>query len=236
MDQPDARHRATAAAEQPLRALPLVQALQDFLQRLYRIESGHRVTDFVITDRRLAAILDARGAKQTAPERLLLREGDDALELSLYLDARLLAMLPGHPDEPIRACQVDAFCKVLEGVSHFLYAVHRGSRDRPFSRLELELQAEVDKYATLATLIRHAYGTRPEPWLRTGLFERIRFDPRLETAELLRYRTANRYAARYCGRLERRYAWGWASADARKELRRFYRMGHAEKLRHIGPP
>ncbi|HHB13103.1 MAG TPA: hypothetical protein ENK62_07890 [Chromatiales bacterium] len=214
-------------------ALQTVEALQDFLQGLYGIDPGHRVGDFLVTDRALARALDPGDARDT-PEKLLLREDGETLELSLYLDPALLAALPPAADPVLRPEQVDGFCKVLEGVSHFLYAVWRGVRDRSFSRLEMELQAEVDKYATLATLIRQTHGRRPESWLRAGLFERIRLAPGLSEAERLRYHTANRYAARYCGRLEREYSWRWISRATRDELRRFYRLTHHSKLRHIG--
>lgn len=214
-----------------MRAIEWIDALQTFLESLYDIGTGHRAADFLVTDRRVAQALDPAGTP--SPERLLLRQGGDTLELSLYLDHSLLAQLPETPDRPVAAPQVNAFCTVLEGVSHFLYAVDRGERDRPFSRLELELQAEVDKYATLATLIRRTYGTLPESWLGAALFQRIRFDPALSPAELTRYRRANTHAARYCEALRRRYAWCWAGDAAREELRRFFRMEHIEKMRHI---
>ncbi len=214
-------------------AVATLEALQDFLQALYRVDVAHRVSDFLVTDRRLARALHTAPGARDAPEQLLLQADGDTLEVSLYLDESLLAALPAGPQPRITAAHMDAFCKTLEGVSHFLYVIWRGVRDRTFSLLELELQAEVDKYATLATLIRRGYGTRPEPWLRFGLFERFHLAPGLAPAEAARYHMANAYAARYCSRLEQRYAWRWTSDETMCELRRFYRLDHPAKLRHI---
>ena len=54
------------------------------------------------------------------------------------------------------------YCTALEGVSHFHYLVWSLARGRNVSLLELELQAEVDKYATRAGAADSATG-RPLP-------------------------------------------------------------------------
>jgi hypothetical protein len=66
------------------------------------------------------------------------------------------------------------------------------------------------------------------------LFDRVSFDARLEHDQFERYRTAHRCAARYCRQLERRFVdRGVARIEAMvRELRGFYRLRHAAKLRH----
>ncbi len=66
------------------------------------------------------------------------------------------------------------------------------------------------------------------------LFDRVSFDARLEPDQYHRYRTAHRCAAQYCRRLERRFVQrGEARIEALlRELRKFYRLGAAAKLRH----
>ena len=64
-------------------------------------------------------------------------------------------------------------------MSHFLYVAWNAGHDKPVSLLELEMQAEVDKYVASYWLLRRQFpGPFPRELLRV-LFERTRMDPRL---------------------------------------------------------
>jgi hypothetical protein len=105
----------------------------------------------------------------------------------------------------------------------------------PVSLLELEMQAEVDKYAITVFLLAEQMGGESYPQqVHARLFDRVSFDARLEPDQYERYRTAHTLAARYCRRLERRFVnRGVARIEAMvRELRRFYRLRHVAKLRH----
>ncbi len=210
----------------------LLSLLQQLLQRLYGVEVEESIDDYVISDARLAHIL--RGGPSEAPEELLVHEEDDTLELSLYLAPELLARVDrGRPLERLEGRDVNAFCTVLEGVSHFLYLLSRARAERRVTRLELELQAEIDKYAVLGYLLRaQRQGTLPA-WLPRWLFEAVRYRADLAADERTRYVTANAYARRYCRRLQSRYQWAWNGRALQAELRRFHAFGQAEKLRYI---
>jgi hypothetical protein len=70
--------------------------------------------------------------------------------------------------------------------------------------------------------------------LRRVLFERARIDPRLAAGRRALYGEANRYAARFCQRLERRLNDAvHGEREVLAELRRFYRLGNARKRAHI---
>ncbi len=210
----------------------LLSLLQQLLQRLYGVEVEESIDDYVISDARLAHIL--RGRPSTAPEELLVREGEETLELSLYLAPELLEALErSRPLERLEGQEVNAFCTVLEGVSHFLYLISRARAARSVTRLELELQAEIDKYAVLGYLLRaQRQGTLPA-WLPRWLFEAVRYRADLAAEERVRYVTANAYARRYCRRLQARFQWAWNGRALQAELRRFHAFGQAEKLRYI---
>ncbi len=210
----------------------MLSILQQLLQRLYGIQVEQSVTDYVVTDPGLVRRL--RGQTGQAPETLLLRQQGDTLELSLYLDAGLLSRLSAaDPLHRLRRTDIEGFCILLEGVSHFLYLVWHGVRARGLTQLELELQAEVDKYALLGYLLKAQHqGTLPA-WLPRQLFERVRYRADLTGAQRDRYQAANHYARRYCRRLQRRFQWAWNGRSLLQELRRFYRLDQARKLRHI---
>jgi hypothetical protein len=103
------------------------------------------------------------------------------------------------------------------------------------SQLELETQAEVDKYVATLFLLGEQTAGRFPARLHQWLFERTAFDRNLDAAELHRYRTANGYAARYCRRLEERFLKrrNPALESFLREIRCFYRLGTQSKLRRI---
>jgi hypothetical protein len=93
----------------------------------------------------------------------------------------------------------------------------------------------VDKYVLGAWLLSAQNAGRFPRELHHVLFERTRVDPALAGSRAGLYRTASRYAARFCRRmaalLERKRR--AAMREALAELRRFYRWGNARKLDHI---
>ena len=79
-------------------------------------------------------------------EALLVCEDGETLHVGLFLDESVLAQLVRGQGEPWSLERLRGFCHAAEGVSHFLYLAHRAEQHRPVSLLELEAQAEVDKY------------------------------------------------------------------------------------------
>src|SRR6185295_15145152 len=113
----------------------------------------------------------------------------------------------------------------IEGVSHFVFLAFRARTDAPTSGLELELQAEIDKYVTC---LLTAEGQSPTA-LRERLFG-FELAPDLSPEERERYSTATRSASRYARSLEARFVTPRRIPDMLAELRRFYRMSLADKL------
>ncbi|MEQ9317798.1 MAG: hypothetical protein RIF41_01520, partial [Polyangiaceae bacterium] len=125
---------------------------------------------------------------------------------------------------------LDVMCQVLEGVSHFVLVTHRATTEGATSQLELELQAEVDKFVVLALLGEEPPTPRWRTAVKERLYERVRFEHPAGTEPGDRYRAANRLAIRLVNRLENRYLARARVHDARDALRAFYRLGPEEKL------
>ena len=213
----------------------VLHGLQSLLGRLYDVELNYDIYDFLVTDRgALPAVAPALTASDVE-EELLLAETPDGAGVSLYLDPGLLRRLEGaNPVGALTENNLADYCTALEGVSHFVYSTWRLDRDLPVSLLELETQAEVDKYAVTVFLLADQQGGGYPAQVHARLFDRVSFDARLEPDEYHRYRTAHRCAAHYCRRLEHRFVTrGVARIEALvRELRKFYRLGSAAKLRH----
>lgn len=211
----------------------MLRTLQKFLARLYRIDPPVDVRDYLITDARHAQALEGEGGR-AAEEKLLVAEGEDALHLALYLDGDLLDRLQSQdPFEFLGAENFEDFCKVIEGLSHFNYLTWNASADRSVTLLELELQAEIDKYLGARTLATHQARPELEARLLAVLFESPRFHDTLSAAERERYTHAARFAGWYCRSLEARYAAGLPGGAMLEELRAFYRLPQPAKLSHI---
>lgn len=210
----------------------MLERLQRQLHDINRSDAGYDVHEFLVTDRRLAQLLSGGDALTRGGETLLLREDEDGLALSLYLDEALLERLNGaEGDAALDSGRLDDLCKVIEGLSHFNCVAWRASRDRPVSLLELELQAEVDKFVSTLQIAREQGDTELMNGLHRRLFDNPRFHDHLSRGQLERYRTASDYAARLCRALLPRLR--ERGAAALPELRRFFRMSLNDKISRV---
>jgi hypothetical protein len=188
------------------------------LERYYEA-SAEEVAPF------LRAHEPAEGDAQPSREALLLRQHDEGLDVALVMSKHVA-------DSPWRTLTLDERCQVIEGASHFLVVCERARTERSTTHLELELQAEVDKWLVLSQ------GGRLDPdqdgWLRGTLYEGGEFIHEEGSTEGDRYRLANSLAARFVHRLSHTYARKGRHAEMQRELGRFFRMTQEEKLRAIG--
>jgi hypothetical protein len=210
----------------------ILSRLQRGLERLYRVETNLQVDAFLIDDEQRRRVGVARAPR----EQLLVREDAGELGMGLFVDGAALANLERNdPNRRLDDANFADFCLALEGVSHFVYLALCAAGHRRVSALELELQAEVDKFVC-CVLLQGAAADRHA--LRQRLYRDVRFLDDLDADERDRYRTANADAARYTEGLERRFVREDRVPDMLGELRRFYRMGLEDKRglinRHAG--
>lgn len=211
-----------------------LQLLQQRLQSIYEIDTGYDVEEFVISDSVLAEQLESTSQPRRIPEKLLIRQHAEGLDISLFLHRDILDKLrQDNPSEVLHHGNLADFCTVTEGISHFVYLIWNACRDRCVSLFELELQAEVDKYVMVAALLADQLdGTLPHN-LPHVLFDQPHFDHQLNRDEQLRYRLANAYARQYCHNLHRNLLELGDSVQITRELRRFYRLLHHKKIQRI---
>ncbi len=215
----------------------LLTQLQGLISGIYDVSIAHDVYDFLVTDRGHLPVAARSG---DADEELIVAqpaEGNGGeVGMSLYLDPALLKRLAlADPMVRLHDGNVADYWTALEGVSHFLYLAWNAGHDRPVSLLELEMQAEIDKYVASYWLMREQLPGRFPAELLSLLFERTRIDSRLARGREGMYRDASRYAEKFCRRLEQslRGARGDSAGEVLAELRRFYRLTNARKVAHI---
>lgn len=182
------------------------------LERLYGVRAP-RVEPFV------RATAESR-------EVLLLRQGAEDLEIALYLPA--VALERATPRSA--ALTDDVFCQVVEGVSHFLYLADRARREVQVTQLELELQAEVDKFVVLVDELYKSRGARGSVDVARGrVFGNVTFLHPEGSEHGDRYREAHKLASRFARRIERSIAEGDISR-LRRDLMRFFGASLREKV------
>ena len=234
---PDTRGKNTSGQYGRISAeqsdLACLNIFQQQLQSIYEVYIPHAVSDFVTTDQQVVSRL-TNGDKDHLREKLLVRQEGEDLDLSLYLHTDVIkTMIEQTTAAQLGPEHFGNLCLAIEGISHFLYLTWRALQQHNVSLLELELQAEVDKYILILFFMKKLNKTGLINRLRKKLFENIKFDDALNDIELVRYQEANYYAARYCQLLESRYLQDFSSNRMVRELRRFYRLGQNAKLRRI---
>lgn len=198
-----------------------LRRLQRTLEGFYGLEQAPRVEEFV------------RLGSTTTREQVLVQESVEGLYVAVMFPEDQI------PEEPLRPS--DRWTQLIEAVSHFLFLAERARVELPTTQLELELQAEVDKFVVLLpTASAHDSGasgrssvsrygvTDPEAFeqLHRYLYQDVQFLHAPESNEGVRYRLANQLAATYVARLLKRgdpELW-------QKQLRTFYRASQTDKI------
>lgn len=207
----------------------LESQLQAVLEALYRIERSFEVSDFRIdADTLQAALPDGAPAR----EALLVHVEEDETHLALFIADEIrhqaAAFFLRPAPSPLADVHLDAACVATEGVSHFVYFTFCGEQQaRPVSQIELELQAEIDKFLVLR-LVCGLGG----PDLIEALFDRFELDANLPAEAQERYQVANRAGRRYARWLDRALARG-EGPRALEDARHLYRKSLPAKLEHI---
>jgi hypothetical protein len=201
-----------------------IAGIQRHIEAIYDLQLPEaRARDFLVGD---AEVLrwEATGLVEPMADRpeeqLLVLPTEDGAAVALYLSDRVRAGLASGPS-------LQEHCHAIEGVSHFVLLAWCARQDRPVRRIDLELQAEVDKAGTALLLLRSHGGGDAERMLRR-LFGAAVFHPELTAEERARYRTAHRLGAGYARRLAVLLDRGVDVLLA--ELRRFYRLPGDAKL------
>lgn len=163
-------------------------------------------------------------------EALFIRECGGETELGLFIGPEIIAAL----ERGDLLSRVDELACAAEGVSHILYVADRAAKGRKVSRLELELQAEVDKFIVMH-LIAAERSNAISPDLFERQFEGHSFDSGLSADEIERYETASHFAAKYCAHLRSQYFNPLRLGGLISNARDFFERDFGEKIERLIP-
>ena len=216
-----------APSQQPGRELEALRQLQRLLQSVHGVEAS-AVERFLVTAEEKSRLAPGQGDDEALFLRASLELGE--LDLGLFLSDEVLAQLGRPQRDPWSLPRLRGFCAATEGVSHFLYLCHRAEARRPVSMLELEAQAELDKYLCVLLQLWATGRRAASAELRRRLFGTLSFRSGLTRQEGERYRLASALAAAAARVLEARFVVSGRLEALLREVRRLYRLGGGEKL------
>ncbi len=201
--------------------------VQRWLEGLYALAPQAPVTDFVIPHHEAAAY-------PGGGSRTLVKEEGELVSVGVVLDESVAASLRrSDPRVRLDSANLSAFATATEEVSHFVYLLFCAEVERSVTQLELELQAEVDKYLVALAFLSLQNDRAVAPGLRQALFRQYHLVENLPSERAERYHRASQLADRYCGWLEARFLRQRQLTELTREARRFYRLGQGEKLARI---
>lgn len=218
----------------------MLDHIQKHLIDIYQLEPSEPVTNFLLDPQTFRLWQgNTPGNPNLIREQVILKEdtAEDLVQLGLYLHPEVLENLQNNrPDLELNRNNFADFCSAIEGVSHFLFVDHRAKLDLPLSAIELELQAEVDKFVTIffyfhAQDEHFALTQENQTLLLNQLFQAFRLRPHLSSAEIERYEMASNAAAKICKFLSDQYLRRKPKWNGLFEfLRKFYRRGFYGKI------
>jgi hypothetical protein len=218
---------------------PLIEELQRKIEKTYALDTGiTNIEKFVIGDHGYKELYLQEQIKSvvenvSSGSRVLMRDLGNTLKVSIYYPDRLIKVLEENdPRMGLHDDNIDECASFVEELDHFLFIAQNFKRNRPFSLLELELQANVTKYLVLKYFI--ALKNRSmrlqefdKEYIRHHLFYKRNYA--LEgPVERKRYEDAKELGMTYTRHID------FLSHDDRlSDLRLFSRLPCPLKIRHI---
>jgi hypothetical protein len=210
----------------------MLDSILHHIDRVYVLDLNVDIRDFLVSRETCAKL----GADPSRGSVLVKEAGDEEISLGVYIGEEDLKRLTevDLASSPMPASSFELLLLAIEEVSHFAYLAFSASRERRVTELELELQAEVDKFVTFALLHASSHRGRVPKDLLDRMFSDFTLRPGLDSERRERYAAASSLASRYCSyvvqsALER----DCGLAPLLAELRSFYRLGQRGKIGRI---
>lgn len=213
--------------------MKLINKIQSHIHAIYGINVGEEAADYLIGESELSSLLPAN-QRTIIPRELFLVNPcpqEDTLEIALFFDENLKKNLTENdPLTNLNGENISDFCTVIEGVSHFVYYLHKASLEHDITELEMELQAEIDKFVLLSFFAEASHHEKHK--ILDLLFEDYFLVQDLKPEQAERYETATQLARKYCYELLKRFK-STNPAELIREIRLFYPLRQDQKIQLI---
>ncbi len=211
----------------------LLEQVQNQLEIMYGIGLAERAEDYLIDKKEALKFL--KTSTKIPKELFLVRQPeDDKVEIALFLDHKLIKNLDNNnPFVSLNEKNLSDFCILIEGVSHFVYFLWKAYHKHHITQLEMELQAEIDKFLMLSFYLRAGQDPLQGSQLFEALFEDFKLFENLDPENKERYETASSLAMRYCHKLQSKLRDINQTEKILSEIREFYNFTQEQKIQFI---
>ena len=210
----------------------MLDSILHHIDRVYVLDLNVDIRDFLVSRETCARL----GADPSRGSVLVKQDANEEIELGLYIGEEDLERLTevDLASSPMSASSFEVLLLAIEEVSHFAYLAFSASREKRVTELELELQAEVDKYVTFTLLHASSQRGRVPKDLLDRMFSDFAVRPDLDSERRERYTAASSLASRYCSYVvQSALESDCGLAPLLSELRSFYRLSQRGKIGRI---
>ncbi len=218
---------------------PLIEELQRKIEKTYALDTGiTNIDEFVIGNKGYKEFYAKEKIRTVvnnshSRSQVFIRDGGNRLRISIYYPDELIKVLEDNdPRLGLHDDNIDACASFVEELDHFLFIAQNYKLNRPFSLLELELQANVTKYLVLKYFIALQnksvrLSKSDKEYIRHHLFYKRKYDIE-DDAEMKRYEDAKIFGMIYTKHIDL-----LSHEDRLRDLRQFSRMTCPSKIKHI---
>ena len=217
---------------------PLIKELQRKIEKTYALNTGiTNIEQYIIGDKGYEEFYAKEKIRMVVNShsgaKVLIRDAGETLKVSIYYPDELIRELESNdPRLSLHDGNVDLCASFVEELDHFLFIAQNYKQNRPFSLLELELQANVTKYLVLKYFIALQnksvkLSNFDKEYIRYHLFYKRKYDIE-DTSERKRYEDAGKFGMMYTKHIDL-----LPQEDRLRDLRQFSRMTCPSKIRHI---
>ena len=173
----------------------IIEEIELSLSEYYGFSLNHRIIDFVLNRKSMEALNTELTSPMENRASLYLTKEEGELFIGFYICETLVSkLIEENPFLSLHNKNIDAFCALIEEISHFHLIMNRVDSNRTTSHLELEWQGEIDKFLISNLLLEKQSGTNHLIPIAQILFDIAIIEG--ENKKL--YEKANKFAAKFC--------------------------------------
>jgi hypothetical protein len=141
----------------------VIADIEQSFSAIYGFKCETSATDFMIDDERLEHTLaqeeQAKLVSSSRANLIIVEEPDNEYFMGIHIHPQIINNITeNYVEHGISHNNLDAFCVLVEELSHFHLILNKTHKGSQVSRLELELQGEVDKVAVTAHMLQNLKG------------------------------------------------------------------------------
>lgn len=211
-----------------------IKKIDRALKDLNQLETPQRAENFLLDRSPFHPEKGSHSENEFQGALLVRSTGKNTVSLGIYFNQNLskrLETIQTWDPKTWSHEEVKAIAIATEEISHFHYLLSNAEIGKPVTQLELELQAEIDKFMLFFFSLSSESGQTAKHFelLFEMFFYQFHLKENLKEEEKARYQEANNIAKSFiikCRKLLEEKQYG----DALKLLRQFYRLTTEEKV------